>query len=251
MYNYALARHYDALTANVNYPARARYFHKLLGKYSDRPPRILLDLACGTGSLSWEFSGMGYEVIGVDASTEMLSVAHVKAERHPHTERPLFLCQRMEELDLYGSVDACVCALDSVNHLPDTAALRAVFARVSLFLAPGGVFLFDVNTRYKHAAVLGNKAFVYETDGVVCVWRNAYHDKQGRVDISLDFFGPVGKGMYRRSSEYLSERIFTHRQLCTALDAAGLEMLAAHSERTRPGKPAQRIVYAAGKPQCP
>ena len=247
MYNHTFARYYDALTANVNYPARARLFDKLLRKYSAGKPRILLDLACGTGSLSWRFAAMGYEVIGVDASPEMLSIATGKAGLHPAAGQPLFLNQRMEQLDLYGTVDACVCALDSINHLPDTAALQATFARVGMFLAPGGVFAFDVNTRYKHAAVLGNKAYVYEVDGALCVWRNAYSERQGRVDVTLDFFTPEPGGHYRRGIEQLRERIFTHRQLCGALSASGLELQATLAAPTRPGKPAQRIVYAARK----
>ena len=249
MYSGSFARYYDALTANVNYPARARYFHRLIKKYTGRKPRILLDLACGTGSLSWEFSAMGYEVVGVDASPEMLSAALSKAGEFPGVNLPLFLCQRMEELDLYGSVEACVCALDSLNHLPDLPALRAVFSRVALFLAPGGVFLFDVNTRHKHRDILGNNAFVYQTQGVICTWRNAYHERHGRVDISLDFFTPQGGGLYRRTAEQFSERIFSHRQLHGALKASGLDLLAVRDEnRLRlPGKPPQRLVYAAKK----
>jgi len=250
MYNNAFARHYDALTANVNYHARARYFRALIRKHTGRQVCSLLDLACGTGSLSWQFSKIGYEVIGVDSSPEMLSRAAAKGERFPNAEPPLFLCQPMEELNLYGTVDACVCALDSINHLTDTTTLKSAFSRVSLFLAPGGVFLFDVNTLHKHKNILGNNAFVYETGEVVCFWRNVYRQKNGRVEVALDFFQPQGKGLYSRSIERFSERIFTHRQLLNALDAAGLEFLAVYGEgRLRPpGKRSQRIVYVAHKP---
>ena len=249
MYNHSFARHYDALSANVNYPARARYFRALLKKHSGRQVRTLMDLACGTGSLSWEFSRMGYEVIGVDASPEMLSRAITKGESFAGARPPLFLCQPMEALDLYGTVDDCVCALDSVNHLPDTSALEAVFGRVALFLAPGGVFLFDVNTRYKHKHILGANAFVYETDDVVCVWRNAYHEKNARVEVALDFFEPQGDGLYRRSAERFSERIFTHRRLRKVLKQAGLKLLAVYGDGTTgpPKKKTQRVVYVAKK----
>jgi len=249
MYSHPFARHYDALSANANYPARARYFRALIKRHTGRRVRTLLDLACGTGNLSWEFARMGYEVIGVDASPEMLSQATKKGESFAGARPPLFLCQPMEKLDLYGTVDGCVCAMDSLNHLPDTLALTAAFCRAALFLAPGGVFLFDVNTRYKHKHVLSNSAFVYETGEVVCVWRNAYQEKNARVEVALDLFEPQGDGLYRRNTERFSERIFTHRQLQRALNRAGLKLLAVYEDgRTSPPKKkTQRVVYAAKK----
>lgn len=193
---------------------------------------------------------MGYDVIGVDCSPEMLSEAvEKKAERFKGAKPPLFLCQRMEKLDLYGTVDFCICALDSINHLPDIPALKAAFSRVSLFLAPGGVFLFDVNTPHKHKNILRNNSFVFETGKVVCIWRNSYHEKNGRVDITLDFFQPERNGLYRRDTEHFSERIFTRRQLRGALSAAGLDIIAVYGENTLrlPDKRAERLVYVAGK----
>ena len=254
MYNSAFARYYDAFTANVNYPARARYFDRLIKKAGkSHGGNILLDLACGTGSLSWRFAAMGYQVIGVDSSPDMLAVAAAKAGEIVLPDGavpPLFLCQTMQELDLYGSIDACVCALDSINHLPGYPALKAVFARVALFLAPGGVFAFDVNTRHKHKNILADNAFVYKSGGVVCLWQNAYNPKDCSVDIALDFFTPQADGLYRRETQRFSECVFTHRQLCGALGGAGLKLLAVYEENTLrpPGKQAQRVVYLAQKP---
>ena len=254
MYNSAFARHYDSLTTNVNYPARARYFDCIIKKASNgQGGNILLDLACGTGNLSWRFAAMGYQVIGVDASSDMLAAAAVKAGETALSEGrspPLFLCQSMQELDLYGSVDACVCALDSVNHLPDFSAVKAAFSRVSLFLAPGGVFVFDTNTRHKHKNILADNAFVYKSGKVVCLWQNAYHPQNDRVDISLDFFTPQEDGLYQRETQQFSERVYTHWQLRRALSNAGLNLLAVYEENTlrTPGKQAERVVYLARKP---
>jgi len=254
MYNSAFARHYDALTANINYPALARYFDRIIKKVSrGKDGNIMLDLACGTGNLSWRFAAMGYQVIGVDASPDMLAVAATKADETDLPARavpPLFLCQPMQELDLYGTVDACVCALDSINHLPDLSALKAAFARVSLFLAPGGVFAFDINTSHKHKNILADNTFVYEAGETICLWQNEYHPKNDRVDISLDFFTSQGKGLYRRETQRFSERVFTHQQLRGALRAAGLNLLAVYKEKTMrpPDKQTQRVVYLAHKP---
>ena len=103
----------------------------------------------------------------------------------------------MQDLDLYGTVNTVVCSLDSVNHLPGAEELEKAFQRVSFFLEPGGWFLFDANTPYKHEKVLGNHTFVYDMEHVYCVWQNRFHPGQGRVDISLDFFQREGK-LYRR-----------------------------------------------------
>ena len=180
----AFASYYDRLIGNeVDYRARARYFDALIRRYADTPEQnLLLDLACGTGSLSVELSAIGYDVIGVDASAEMLAEAAAKGRG-----KILFLCQAFDTLDLYGTVGAVVCALDSLNHITDAAALEAAFARVALFTAPGGVFVFDVNTPYKHREILADNTFVYDLGDLFCVWQNTT-DASLQTEIALDFF---------------------------------------------------------------
>jgi len=239
------AQYYDVLTQNVGYAKRAEYFDSII-KQNLQDAGLLLDLACGTGSLSMEMAARGYDVIGVDASQEMLSVALQKAVQ---SEKDiLFLCQPMQRLDLYGTVDACVCALDSLNHLPDEAALEQVLARLKLFVRPGGIFLFDVNTAYKHSHVLGNHIFVYDLPQVYCVWQNSYHREHHRVDIALDFFVPGANGAeYRRFSERFSERVFSHDVILRQLERAGFTCAACYGDDTllEPGPETQRLVYVA------
>ena len=124
------ARFYDRFAQNVNYPARARYFDAVIQKYNP-DAKLLLDLACGTGSLSFELEEYGYDIVAVDNSYEMLSVA---AEKRGKLESDvLFLCQEMSELDLFGTIDATVCSLDSINHILDEQELLDVFKKVALF----------------------------------------------------------------------------------------------------------------------
>ena len=151
-YQSAFDRYYDALTADVDYRAHGAYLKRLAERHGGRF-RLVLDLACGTGSLAVELARLGAEVIAVDGSGEMLAQAMNKSAGL--TPPVLYLCQGMEELDLYGTVDTTLCTLDSLNHLPDREALRRVFHRVWLFTEPGGLFLFDMNTPYKHREVLG------------------------------------------------------------------------------------------------
>jgi len=250
----AFAGYYDRLTDNVDYEKRSAYFHGLLCDYGAgtgvtagvAAGGILLDLACGTGSLSVLMADYGYDVIGVDASAGMLSAAQGKA--FDSGRNILFLCQRMQELDLYGTVNAAVCALDSINHLTSERDVRETFRRVSLFLEPGGVFVFDMNTLYKHRHVLADNAFVYDTDEVYCVWQNSLDPGTDAVRITLDFFVPSG-GAYRRTSERFSERAYKTEDVLAWLETAGLEVVGVFDELTREPPPpdAQRVVVVARK----
>ena len=235
------ARHYDALTANVNYNLRAVYFDSLIQKYLSGA-KLLLDLACGTGSLSFEMARLGYEVIGVDASADMLSVA---MHKNDDSARVIFLNQTMQGLDLYGTVDAVVCALDSINHLtPDE--LSKALERLRLFVAPRGIFVFDVNTEYKHREVLADNCFVYEHDEVYCVWQN--HLREGcSVEITLDFFECCDNGAYERHREQFCEYIHEDARLREMLECAGFMVLDVFEADTKnpPGPKSERVVYVA------
>ena len=148
MSSYAyFAGYYDELTRNVDYGKQADYLEALCHRLG-HAPGLSLDLACGTGSLTVELCRRGWDIYGVDGSPEMLSAAMQKAsEEGLHI---LFLCQKMQRIDLYGTVDTVVCTLDSINHLTSPQDVQRTFDRVSLFLNPGGYFIFDANTIYKH-----------------------------------------------------------------------------------------------------
>lgn len=238
---------YDALTANVSYDTVAQVLSSLLTRYG-KGRGLLLDLACGTGSVSVRMAQKGYEVIGVDLSPEMLSEAQNKA--YSAGQNILFLCQDMTALDLYGTVDAAVCTLDGLCHLPDEESVSAALGKVSLFMNPGGVFLFDVNSVYKHRAVLGNNTFVYDTDDVYCVWQNTLLPDGVTVQMDLDFFEPTSdEGDYVRQSERFTERAYPRETLEAMLKKAGftvLDVFDGYSE-----KPAhdtsERLLFAVRK----
>lgn len=235
---------YDSLTAGVNYPSRASYFSGAIEKHSGVKKGLLLDLCCGTGSLSLELRRLGWDVIGVDISEEMLALATQKACERPAASRPMFLRQDARFLDLYGTVDAAVCALDSINHLQNTVELRDLFARVSLFLATGGVFVFDVNSLYKHERVLSGQVFVYDEPQVYCVWQNSLC-KDGVVDIALDFFSKTGQNTYQRSGERFSERFFSTEEITAAAEPYGFTLEAVYGEDSflPPDEWCERLVY--------
>ena len=185
----ALAGSYDALTEDVGYGKRLDFIEKLLRR-SRIPVKLVLDLACGTGTMSWLLTQQGYEVIGVDGSEDMLAAAISKGGETQGVP-PVFLHQSMPRLDLYGTVDAAVCCLDSLNYLTDPKDVQRTFRRLHLFVAPGGMLVFDVNTAAKLAALDG-QVFLDETEDTYCVWRTEY---QGPLYL---LHGPVPPPRRRR-----------------------------------------------------
>jgi len=239
----SFAEYYDALTVNIDYEEIARYYNQLNEKFGGLKG-ILLDLACGTGSLSVIFSRMGYDVIGTDISPEMLSIAVSKD--HEGIE---FLCQSMTELDMFGTIDGTVCSLDSINHLDNIDEVRQTFEKVSLFSNKGALFMFDVNTPYKHEHILADNTFVYDTDEVYCVWQNEYQG-DGRTDIYLDFFAEDEEsGMYDRYSDDFSETAYPAEKIKELLIGAGFEICACYEYLTEnePTEESEKLTFVARK----
>lgn len=238
------ADYYDALTLNVDYKKRAEYIINTLENLGHKIG-LTLDLACGTGKLTLELKKLGVDVYGADASEEMLSFAFEKACENGYNI--LFLRQKMQELDLYGSIDTCVCTLDSINHLTEIEDVKKTFERVSMFMNKGGYFLFDVNTVYKHKNVLADNTFVYDLDEVYCVWENSLKENN-IVDISINLFVPEGE-LYSRYEESFSERAYTDEQLSSMLESARFEIKARYSDMSEnaPGENDERVIYIAKK----
>lgn len=239
----AFAEFYDSLTENIDYEGIAEYYNRLNEKFGGIKG-ILLDLACGTGSLSVLFSKMGYDVIGTDISQEMLSIAVSK--EHDGIE---YLCQSMTELDMFGTIDGTVCSLDSINHLDSIDDVRKTFEKVSLFSNKGALFMFDVNTIYKHENILADNTFVYDTDSVYCVWQNEYAG-EGRTDIYLDFFSEDKKsGLYERYSDDFSETAYPAEVLEKLLIEAGFEVCACYEYLTenKPTETSEKLTFVARK----
>lgn len=240
--------YYDSLTENVNYPQRAVYFDGLLKKHLQSDGRVLLDLACGTGTMSEEMARLGYDVLGVDYSYGMLNQAMQKKMEHGLPIQ--YICQDMRSLDLYGTVDAAICTLDSLNHLESYSDLQVVFGQVAAVLEPGGVFIFDMNTPYKHENVLGNQTYVYDMPEVFCVWENRFTAEEYRVDILLHFFEEQEDGSYLRFEEEITERTYSPEAIMEAIQQVGLELIGCYRADTEEPLQAdsQRMVFVTRKP---
>ena len=239
----SFAEYYDELMEDARYPERCQYIFEAAERFGHSLGKTL-DLACGTGSLTLLLAERGVDVFGADGSVDMLSEAMQKSlEAGRHI---LFVCQEMQALELPEPLDTCVCTLDSLNHLTDKNDVQAAFNGVSRHMNPGGMFIFDVNTVYKHREVLADNVFVLENERVFCVWQNFTEDDL--TEISLDFFEEQD-GVYYRSSEDFSERAYSDGELREMLKNAGFETLGCFGDLTfDPPRPdEQRVIYIARK----
>ena len=193
-----LAPFYDELTRDVPYSAFADLYEEVFAEYGISAYTIL-DLGCGTGTLTCILAERGHEMIGTDYSEEMLSEAQEKCWEREFDVRPMFLHQSMTELDLYGTVNAAVSSLDSLNYVAPED-ISEVFRRLRLFIEPGGVFVFDVN-RPEWFKSLDGQVFVDETDDVFCVWRADFSND--KLTYGMDIFSRAGSAWSRRQEEHI------------------------------------------------
>ena len=244
----ALAGHYDELTEDVAYTRRADFVEKLMGR-SRVPVKTVLDLACGTGTMTAIFTRRGYELVSVDASADMLAVAREKTAGIPG-EPPVFLQQDMPRLDLYGTVEAAICCLDSLNYLTRPSDLRRTLGRLRLFIQPGGVLIFDVNTLYK-LQNLDGQVFLDEREDVYCVWRTEYNRRSRVCTYYMDLFSQEKGELWRRDFEYHRQRAYSVEELEGYLREAGFTRIRTFGDcRMRPPREnEERIYFCANRGQ--
>lgn len=200
---------YDRLTENADYKVRSDYISNFFSRYGNGGNRVL-DLACGTGTLCSLFNKKGYNVTGVDLSPDMLTVAKAKC---PDSQ---FICEDISDFNANEKFDFCTCTLDSINHLDDINAVKKCFLSVYNCLDFGGIFVFDVNTIYKHNEILAENTFVFDEDDFFLSWDNEALGNN-RVRILLDFFIFNGKN-YDRFSEDFVETAYSVEELISALN---------------------------------
>ena len=232
-----LAGVYDALTGDVGYERRADYIQRLFQK-SRIPVRTVLDLACGTGAMTCLLAERGYEMIAVDGSPE--KAAGLRGEL------PVFLNQDMQMLDLYGTVDAAVCCLDSLNYLTSPRDVQKTFQRLHLFISPGGLLVFDVNSAAKLAGLDG-QVFLDETEDVYCVWRTEYEKRSRICSYWIDLFTRRGDGGWDRAGEEHRQRAYEVEELRAWLLEAGFNRIRTYGDcrMAAPREGEQRIYFSA------
>lgn len=236
-YHY-LAKYYDLLTENVEYEIYADYICRQFNRYSIFG--IILDAGCGTGNMLSLLCARGYEMIGIDASEEMLAAAENK-----HTGA-LLLKQSLTKIDLYGTISGAISTLDVLNHFKDINEVGAFFEGISLFMEKGGIFIFDMNTAYKHSSVLGNNSYTIEFPDGMLVWNNAQNTKG--VIIDLNIFIKTDNGTYKREKENIIEYTYDTCDIIEMLEKNFYVIEIADGENFgKPTETSERIIFTAKK----
>ena len=231
----AISSVYDNINSHIDYSAWADFFETCFDKLLPSRPELVLDLACGTGSMTLELAKRGYDMIGIDGSSDMLNIAYDRKYDLDLPHSVLFLLQDMREFELYGTVGAITCCLDSINYLTADGELDKCFSLAHNYLDPDGLFLFDVNTPYKFENIYGSNTYVYEEEdcgnGTFCVWQN-YYDKESRLcDFSLTVFEKEEEsGKYLRCDEAQVERCYSKKEIENALQSNGFELIGIYSD---------------------
>ena len=219
-----IAPYYDQLMGKFDYNAWADRFEAC-----PRTPRTVLELGCGTGQLTAILAARGYDIVATDSSGEMLAVA-ANRDWSANAAPPLFLCQTMEELDLYGTCQAAVCCLDGFNHLSDAEALQATFSRIHLFLEPDGLLFFDVLTPAHFAAIDGQTYTSQDKNAFAC-WTSECENN--RCDHNLTLFTRASQGLWQRATAQNTECIFPLEEVSALLKEAGFSRVTVQDEGSR------------------
>ena len=215
---------YDTFMDNVDYDGWSRRIVSLLKK-EGIDSGLVLDLGCGTGSMTMRLARTGYDMIGVDLSEEMLQIAQEKKEEGGFDI--LYLQQDMCEFELYGTVRAVICVCDSLNYLLEPEEVRCVFRLVNNYLDPGGIFLFDFNTVHKYEE-LGEDTIAENREEGSFIWENYYDEAQRINEYDLTLFIREGEeGLFRRYEETHYQRGYTLEEIKDLLKEAGLDFIAA------------------------
>lgn len=235
---------YDELTQNVEYEKRCDY---ILSFFEENGIKLgtVLDLACGTGSMSIPFMKKGYNIIGLDYSEEMLEIASNRLSEVGNNFS--LLKAKMQEFELSEKADACICCLDSINHLNNIDDVQATFKNVYDSLNNNGLFVFDVNTVYKHNEVLADNTFVFDEDDYYLVWDNEAVDDR-TVRILLDMFLFNGEN-YDRFSEEFEETAYSVEELSTLLKNSGFVNIKVYDELSydEPKNDSERLYFVCKK----
>lgn len=228
----SFARVYDTFMDNVPYEEWADYLEKTLKEYKIEEG-LVLDLGCGTGSLTEELAKRGYDMIGVDFAEDMLEIAMEKREESGNDI--LYLLQDMREFELYGTVRAIVSACDSVNYITEDEDLEEVFRLVNNYLDPEGIFIFDFNTEYKYREILGERTIAEDREDCSFIWENYYYEDEEINEYELTLFirDDEYPEFYRKYQEQHIQRAYTLELIKELLENAGLKYVKAYDAYTK------------------
>jgi Predicted methyltransferase (contains TPR repeat) len=256
---------YDLFMDNVPYEEWADYIQRLLKKFHvDKG--LMLELGCGTGSMTREMAARGYDMIGIDSSEEMLQIAR---EKRAEKTDVLYLCQDMREFELFGTVSTVISVCDSMNYILSEEDLLQVFRLVNNYLDPKGLFIFDLDTEYAYREILGDNTIAENRDDGSFIWENTYYEEEMVNEINLTLFIPEGdednkqyntqdgsnldenennaSSLYRKSEETHYRKAYHLDTVQRLIEEAGMEWVAVYDALTedKPKEDSERVYIIA------
>lgn len=220
---------YDKVNGAIDYKEWADFIENKLSQLMEKRAELGLDLGCGTGRMTVELAKRGFDMTGVDYSSDMLLRARERAEASELSGEILWLCQDMTEFELYGTVDFCVSCLDTMNHLTSPFEFSECLSLVHNYLSADGIFIFDINCKAKFENIYADRAYVIEEGSDVLVWQNYYRKSSGLCDFYITLF-KENDGAYERYDEIQTERMYTLRSIKSMLKRSGFEFFGAYAD---------------------
>jgi SAM-dependent methyltransferase len=235
---------YDILMDHIPYGKWADYIDNIL-KQNGTTKGLVLELGCGTGTMTRRMAAKGYDMIGIDLSEEMLSLARQRSAGME--DGILYLCQDMREFELYGTVAAVFCVCDSINYMLTPEDLSKVFRLVSNYLDTDGLFIFDMDTRYLYEEVLGDNTSIMNHEAGDFIWENSFYPEEMINEVNLTLFLKKENSLYKKHEETHVRRAYKVDTIKNLLDGAGLDMIGAYHELTyeEPRPDSERIYIIA------
>lgn len=243
------ARVYDTFMDNIPYQNWSEYLTELLREYSINDG-LVADLGCGTGNVTIELAKNGYDMIGIDNSDEMLSIAIEKASNSTGKEgNILYLLQDMREFELYGTVSAVVSICDSMNYIVTEDDLLTVFKLVNNYLDTNGIFIFDLNTVYKYSTILADNTIAENRENCSFIWDNYYYEDEMINEYDLTIYEKEADSDYfKRFDETHYQKAYTLDTIKRLLNEAGLMYVTVYDAFTyNPPKDTSERIYIVAR----
>ncbi len=241
---------YDTFMDGTDYEKWADSFCSMIEKYSSvrtaksgevdadesllaSEKNLVVDLGCGTGKLTEIMAGRGYDMMGIDLSEDMLTMALERRDELGH--KTMYLCQDMRDFELYGTAGTFISAGDSINYLLEDEDVTQMFRQVNLFLYPGGIFVFDFKTLHLYRDIIGDRTIAEDREDCSFIWDNWFDEETAINEYDLSLFvreGSEGDNVFRKYEEIHRQRGYTLRQIRGFAEKAGLEWVDAVDSET-------------------
>lgn len=221
-YGSAMSNAYDVLNDGIDHNEWADFIEECVSRFSDIPVKEICETACGTGSMACELAKRGYSVTAGDLSEDMLTAAEMKARDMNLSVR--FVLQDMRSAKMYSEKDLAICLLDSMNYLLKNEDIASALESAYGCIKKGGLFIFDMNSKYKFENIYADNSYILEADGIFCGWENYYNPKTKICDFYLSIFSMDKDERYTRCDEHQREKMYTLRQMTAMIKNAGFSI---------------------------